>query len=126
MMHFKRADRVRGLVQKELCDLLLTKIKDPRLDLVTITRVSITDDLRSARVYFSIAEGQERRLSALAGFESAAGYLKRELSHRLELRYMPQLKFVYDESFDRAADLNKILKTIRNGNDSTIGKSSKT
>lgn len=125
-MHFKRADRVRGLVQKELCDLLLTKIKDPRLDLVTITRVSITDDLRSARVYFSIAEGQERRLSALAGFESAAGYLKRELSHRLELRYMPQLKFVYDESFDRAADLNKILKTIRNGNDSTIGKSSKT
>ena len=125
-MHLKRADRVGGLIQKELSDLLVTKIKDPRLDLVTITRADITDDLRSARVYFSVVEAQERRPGALAGFKSATGYLKRKLSNRLKLRRVPELKFVYDESFDRAAAIDRILKTIRNETNSTLGKSPET
>ncbi len=125
-MHVKRADRVGGLIQKELSDLLLTKIKDPRLNLVTITQVNISDDLRSARVYFSTVEGQERRVSVLAGFKSAAGYLRHELGRRLELRYTPELRFIYDESFDRAAALNRIFKTIHDETSSTIGKSSET
>ena len=116
MIHFKRADRIGGQVQKELSDLLQKEIRDPRLDLVTIMRVSITDDLRSARIYFSVAEGEERKLSALAGFESAAGYLRRKLSRRLELRHVPELEFLYDESFDRATRINKVLNGIRNGN----------
>jgi len=120
-MHFKRAYRVAGLIQKELSDLLATKIKDPRLDLVTITRINVTSDLRSARVYFSVVESQERGPGAMAGFESAMGYLKRELSHRLNLRYMPELKFVYDESFDRADAIDKIFKTIHNETTSTVG-----
>jgi ribosome-binding factor A len=62
----------------------------------------------------------------LAGFESATGYLKHELSHRLELRYMPELKFVYDESFDRADELDKVLKTIHDETSSTTVKSSET
>ncbi len=114
MIRFKRADRVGGEVQRELSDLLLKEIRDPRLDSVTILRVSITDDLRSARIYFSVAEGEEHKLSALAGFKSASGYLRRKLSHRLELRNMPQLEFLYDESFDRATKLDKVLREIRN------------
>ncbi len=123
-MHYKRADRVRVLVQKELAELLLTKIKDPRLDLVTITRVNMSDDLRSARVFVSVAEGQERIPSVLAGLKSAAGYMKRELGRRLDLRHMPELRFVYDESFDRAETLEEILRTVHNGTYSTISKSS--
>ena len=115
MIHFKRADRVGGQVQKELSDLLQKEIRDPRLDFVTIMRVSITDDLRSARIYFSVAEGEERKLSALAGFKSASGYLRRKLSRRLELRHMPELEFLYDESFDRSTRINKILNGIRDG-----------
>ena len=115
MIHYKRADRVGGQVQKELSDLLLKEIRDPRLDSVTILRVSITDDLRSARIYFSVAEGEERKLSVLAGFKSASGYLRRKLSRRLELRHMPDLEFLYDESFDRADRVNKVLKAIHNG-----------
>jgi ribosome-binding factor A len=78
-------------------------------------RVSITDDLRLARIYFSVAEGEERKLGALAGFKSASGYLRRQLSHRLELRHVPELEFLYDESFERATKLNKVLKTVING-----------
>ena len=115
MIHFKRADRVGGEVQKELSGLLLKEIRDPRLDSVTITQVSITDDLHRARVYFSVAEGEGRKLEALAGFKSASGYLRRQLSRRLELRHMPQLEFRYDESFERATNLDKTLKTLING-----------
>lgn len=112
MIHFKRADRVGGVIRKELSDLLATKINDPRLDMVTVTRVKITDDLRAARIYVSVVEGQERADSVLSGFESAEGFLRHELSHRLGLRYMPTLKFVYDASFDRAASLNRIFDAL--------------
>ena len=125
-MPFRRAERVGGLIQKELSDLLATKIKDPRLVLVTITRVKITDDLRSARVYFSVVEGQKRRPGALAGFESAAGYLKRQLGRRLALRRVPELKFVYDKSFDQAAAVDRIFETIRHETRSTVSKSPQT
>ena len=112
MIQAKRADRVGPLIHRELSDVLATKTKDPRLELVTITGVSLTDDLRSARVYFCVAEGDERKESVLAGLQSAAGYLKRELGARLALRFIPELKFVYDESFDRAAYLDKVIKEI--------------
>lgn len=125
-MPLRRAERVGGLIQKELSDLLVAKIKDPRLALVTITKVAITDDLRSARVYFSVVEGQERRQDALAGFESAAGYLKRKLGRRLALRRVPELKFAYDKSFDHAAAMDRIFETIHHESQSTVDKSSQT
>lgn len=124
MIRLRRADRVGGLIQRELSNLLLTKIKDPRLNMVTITWVKITDDLRSARVFVSVVEGKERMESVLAGFNSAAGFLKSELSRRLGLRYTPTLKFIFDESFDRAASLNRLLKTLDDETRSPLDKMS--
>jgi ribosome-binding factor A len=112
MTRFKRADRVGGQVKKELSDLLRKEIRDPRLDSVTIVGVDLSDDLRSARVFFSAAQGEKARAGARAGFKSASGYLKRRLGSRLELKYVPELRFIYDESLDRATHLNEILKTI--------------
>ncbi len=114
------------MIQRELSDLILRKIKDPRLGLVTITRVEITDDLRVARVYFSVGEGHERRQNALAGFKSAMGYLRRTLGPRLGLKYMPELRFIYDDSFDHADTINRIFKTIRDENHEALDKLPKT
>jgi ribosome-binding factor A len=119
MTRFKRADRVGGQVKKELSDLLRKEVRDPRLDAVTIIAVDLSDDLRSARVFFSVAQEEEARVSALAGFKSASGYLKRGLSSRLGLKYVPELRFIYDESLDRATHLNEILKTISEETEST-------
>jgi ribosome-binding factor A len=110
---FKRADRVGGQIQKELSVLLRKEIRDPRLESVTILRVALSDDLRSARVYFSVAEGEEHKINALAGFKSASGYFRRKLGNCLELRYVPELRFLYDESFERATKVDRLLKTIR-------------
>lgn len=112
MIRYKRAQRVGGQVQRELSHLLLKEIRDPRLHTVTIMRVNITDDLRSARIYFSTSGGKEQKVEALAGFKSASGYLRRQLSHRLELKYMPSLEFFYDDKFEEASAINKLLKTV--------------
>ena len=119
MTRFKRADRVGGQVQKELSDLLVKEIRDPRLDSVTIVGVKLSDDLRSARVYFSVSEGEESKVNALAGFKSASGYLRRQLGNRLELKYMPELRFIHDESFDRATRVSEILKTVQKETETT-------
>ena len=112
MTHFSRADRVGGLIQQLLAELLQKDISDPRLQMATITEVKMTKDLRRARIFFTSAGGQELSEQTVQGFRSAAGYIKRHLGPRLGLRYMPELEFFYDESFDHGARIDRLLKSI--------------
>ena len=116
MKSFPRSDRVGGHIQKVLSDLLQKDIKDPRLDMVTITDVKLSNDLRKARIYFttSTPKNTER---AIEGFKSARGYVKRVLSQHLGLRYMPDIEFLYDESFDYASRIDKLLKSTKTDNE---------
>lgn len=110
---FNRADRVGGQVQKVLSDLMQKGIHDPRLSQVTITGVTMNRDLRIAKVYFASLRAPHGEQDVLAGFESAKGFIKRELARRLGLRYMPDLKFFYDGSFDYGAKINRVLQSIK-------------
>lgn len=96
-----------------LSDLILKGINDPRLAQATITGVSMSRDLRIANVYFAAHGGGHDEASMSAGFESAKGFIKRELAKELGLRYMPQLKFFYDASFDYGAHIERVLNSIR-------------
>ena len=117
MTGYSRADRVGGLIQQILSDLLLRDISDPRLQMATISRVTVTKDLRLARIYFATASGQAGSADAAQGFRSAAGFIKRRLGPQLGLRYMPELEFYYDESFDHGARIDQLLKSIASSND---------
>jgi ribosome-binding factor A len=112
MTRFGRADRVGVLIQQVLSDLLHRDISDPRLKMATITQVQVTKDLRLARVFFAAAGGKAGAEEAVQGFRSAAGFIKRSLGPRLGLRYMPELEFLYDESFDQGARIDQLLKSI--------------
>jgi len=112
MKPFTRSDRVGGQVQKVLSTVLQREVKDPRLKLVVITGVKMTRDLRSARVYFSISGGGKKKDQAIEAFQSARGYVKRSLAARLGLRYMPDLNFVYDDSFDYGSHIDDILRSL--------------
>ena len=116
MIPFSRADRVSALIQEVLSDLLRKKIRDPRLAMTTITRVRMSPDLKLARIYFSIYGGSKKSEAAALGFESAHGFIKRSLACRLGLRYMPDLKFFYDESLDHSFHIEKLLKKIADNN----------
>jgi ribosome-binding factor A len=112
MKSFSRSDRVGGHIQRVLSDLLRKDIKDPRLEMVTITDVKLSDDLRKARIYFSTSTPKNTN-RAMEGFKSAHGYVKRVLAKHLGLRYMPNIEFLYDESFDYASHIDKLLKSTK-------------
>ena len=116
MTTFSRADRVSQLIQQELSEILRKETKDPRLKMATITGVKMSKDLKNAKVYFSISGTDRRREEVLKGFQSAHGHIKRTLASRLELRYMPELRFYYDESFDYGERIDKLLKSITDEN----------
>ena len=120
MTSFSRADRISGLIQKTLSEILQKRVKDPRLEMVTITAVRMTRDLRLARIYFSTPGGEERQQAALLGFESALGFVKRTLARELGLRYMPDIQFFYDETFDYGASIENLLKRIRTDDETNI------
>lgn len=109
MKPYSRSDRVGGLIQQVLAQLLQREINDPRLANTTITAVKMSRDLRIAKVYYAA----EKQKVAQESLERARGYLKRELAQRLELRYMPDLKFFYDDAIDRGARIEKLIKMVK-------------
>jgi ribosome-binding factor A len=112
MTHYSRAERVGGLIQKTLSEVLLRSVKDPRLARTTITHVKVTRDLKIARIYFTVPPGAENINQALQGFKSALGFIKRNLAGELGLRYMPEIEFFYDDSLDTGARIEQLLKSI--------------
>jgi ribosome-binding factor A len=113
MKPFSRSDRVGGLIKQVMAELLNKHVGDPRLSGATITDVKVSRDLRLAKIYFATSGGKDASKEALEGFERARGFVKRELAQRMTLRYMPDLKFYYDESFDYGARIEKLLKAVK-------------
>lgn len=112
----RRIDRVNELLRLEISQVLARQIKDPRLSgVITITEVKTTPDLRNALVLLSVMGDQEAKKSALAGIESAAKFLRRELRGRLTLRYVPFLRFALDDSLEHADRLMRIMNQIQEG-----------
>ena len=123
MIPFTRSDRVGGLLQRALSDILQKGVKDPRLKMVTITGVKMSQDLRHARIYYAVSMGKKSAREVEKGFKSALGYLKRTLAGRLGLRYMPDLNFFYDESVDYGAHIDEVLKTVNTNSINTNNES---
>ena len=112
-MDYRRADRVGDVILQELAYLLQRKVKDPRLEGITLTRVQVSADLRHARVFYSVLATDEVKVAVAAGLDSARGYLKRELGRRLQLRYMPDIVFCYDDSLDYGSRIHRLLKELK-------------
>ena len=112
-----RSTRVAERVRTELMDLLLRgSVRDPRTEGVFVSDVTMSIDLRYARIYVRLTRGEvgeEERLSTIRALTRASGYLRRELAPRLKLRYMPELKFVWDDQVDHAARIDLLLDEIR-------------
>jgi ribosome-binding factor A len=111
-----RKHRVAELIRQAISDLVVHRIKDPRVQGITITDVEMSADLKSARIYFSsLADGQADM--HLKGLTAAEGFIRRELRLQLDLKYIPVLAFFYDTSFDNFSRINKILKEIEPNED---------
>jgi ribosome-binding factor A len=114
---FKRSDRVGDMIHREVSDMLIRGIKDPRTSLVTITAVRISDDLKMAQVYFSVRGGEEDRQRSSEGLDSAKGFIKREIGRRLRLKYVPDIVFKFDPSLEYADRIDRLIKGIHEEED---------
>ena len=110
MSEGKRSEKVADLIRKEISEMILLKtIKDPRIGFLTITRVSVSDDCRMARVYFSVMGSIEERDRSIEGLNSAKGYVRKELGRRLSLRYTPDIVFQFDPSVEYAIHIDEVI-----------------
>ena len=102
--------RVDEAIRQVLADAIAEELKDPRVGFVTVTDVSTSPDLTSARVYVSVLGDAPAREDSLAGLRHAHGYLQSRIARELALRRTPTLEFVYDETTDRARRVDGILR----------------
>jgi ribosome-binding factor A len=113
MLAGKRAVRVGDQILKEIATLLLNRVKDPRVQRVTITGIKLSNDLKMAKVYFSVIGRKTEIERALDGLNSAKGFIKREIGLRMKLRYVPEIKFMHDPSLESGSHLDKIFEEIQ-------------
>ena len=116
-MASNRIGRINEEIQKELAS-LIRNLKDPRVQdtMISITHVETTPDLRFAKVYVSFLQ-EDKAEGALKGLKSAGGYLRRELSHALNLRYTPELVWALDDSITYGAKMLKLINSLEVKND---------
>ncbi len=108
----KRLARLNEQLKREVSELVLRKVRDPRVGLVTITSVEVAGDLGSARVYVRTQNPNDEVNESLAGLEAAAPFLRRELGRSLHLRRVPELRFQQDHSLDQARRIEEILSDV--------------
>ena len=102
-------ERLSSNIHKELSYIIANEVKNPHVKYVTITAVEVTSDLSYARVYFTTMKD---RKETLKGLISAKGYIKHELGERIELRNIPELEFIYDDSIEYANNIEEVIKEI--------------
>ena len=107
-----RSGRINEDVKRELTDILRT-VKDPRVSgMLTVVRVEVSSDLSYATARISAMEGIDRARQSVKGLTAASGYIRRQLGQRLQLRKVPELRFVADDSIEYSADIARILKDL--------------
>lgn len=118
-MHpYKRSQRVSDLIREEVADLIMYKFKDPRIGFVTVTGVDITDDLKIAKVFVSILKEEDRE-TTLEILNAAKPFFRSALGKRLKMKFIPSLEFMLDTSIDYGFKIDKLLKQIRDSDEST-------
>jgi ribosome-binding factor A len=113
---YKRAERVADQIRMEVADILMRRIKDPRVRSVTVTDVELTSDLRLARVYVTTMERDDAERQVFDGLGKAAGFIRAELGKRLVLRYLPDLTFIKDISGPRGDRILQLLDSLHHDN----------
>jgi ribosome-binding factor A len=108
----RRTDRLGHEIRVILAEVISRGLKDPRIGFATVTRVEMTADLHHARAYVSVLGTPEEQASSIEGLSSAAGFLRRELGHRLDLRRAPELTFILDHGVEAVEKIEALLQQI--------------
>ncbi|HSX20519.1 MAG TPA: 30S ribosome-binding factor RbfA [Gammaproteobacteria bacterium] len=112
MKNSSRKGRLGDLLQREIATLVRDECKDPRLGMITISGVEVTDDLSFARVYVTVLE-DEKRDASIEALNHAAGFFRTQLSKHLTLRVVPKIRFIYDSSLVNGSRMDMLLNSVK-------------
>lgn len=107
-----RPQRIGDLIQRELSDLLAREVRDPRVGMVTLTSVDVSPDMSHAKVLFTVLH-PEKIEEVREGLRHASGFLRSQLAKRVKLYSIPELRFEYDESIERADRLSRLIDSVK-------------
>ena len=111
-MRFKRSERLQELFLKEISFLIQRGLKDPRVGFATVTRVELGDNLRHAKVFLSVIGTPNEVEDTLEGLQNARGYIRSALGKNLHLKFIPELHFKRDDSFEKFDKIARIINQI--------------
>jgi ribosome-binding factor A len=109
----RRSERLGEEIREAVARIIAGGLNDPRIGFVTVTRASLTADLRTARVYVGVLGDKEQRTKTLAGLTQAAGFIRRELGRQIRVRHTPELSFQYDSGLDATDRVAQLLDENR-------------
>jgi ribosome-binding factor A len=112
-MDHQRSERVGDLLLEVIAELLRREIHDPRLQWLNLTGVKVSKDLRHAKIFFNLLGGSADKHEALAGLKSAGGFIRSKVSKKLNLRFVPAIDFIYDDSEDEARRIDALLNRLK-------------
>ena len=117
-MSSRRVLKAAQAIREVVSTAIITDLRDPRIENVTVTRVEVSCDMRHARIHVSVMGEQTNTRNVLKGLNNAAGFLQRKVANRIDTRYTPKLQFVLDEGLKHSLEVTKILEEVLPPNES--------
>lgn len=118
MLPYKRSQRVGDLVREEIADIIMYRLKDPRIGFVTVTGADMSDDLKMARIFVSILKPEDRE-QTLSILNDAKPFIRSALGKRLRMKFTPSIEFRLDTSIEYGSKIDSLLKKIRKEDESS-------
>ena len=112
MLPYKRSQRVGDLVREEVADIIMYRLKDPRIGFVTVTGVDMSDDLKMARIYVSILKPEDRE-QTITILNDAKPFIRSALGKRRKVKFIPSVEFKLDTSIEYGSKIDSLLKKIK-------------
>lgn len=116
-MSSRRSQQVARQIKEELGWIVEHKFRDPQKGFLTLTKVRISPDLKIANVYFSVLGNEDERKASEEALSRAKSFLKYELGNRINLRFLPELRFFYDDSLEYSEKISKLINKIHKDDD---------
>ncbi len=113
IMHpYKRSQRLSILLREEIADIIMRRVKDPRLGFVTVTDVEMSEDLKIARIFISVMNEKDKEMT-LEILNAAKGLIRSEVSKRVRTKFIPNIEFRIDRSIEHGDRIDKLLREIK-------------
>lgn len=116
-MKHHRKEKIEKEMHKVISTIISTEIKDPRVGMVTLSRVEISPDLQSAKVFFTVFASNAKAEQTLNILNNAKGFVRNRLADEVKLRFIPEIKFYFDRGMQNAAEVERIIKEAKPKNE---------